>query len=393
MLSIKFWQKIQVVNPFTWKEEWANSTPKDFVYRQIQVWNMISSINPIFEISNLTGKISYKKEATNLIRFGAILHLATSSWNMLDLTLKFTTKRNEGCAMFGSYLFQILLWICFSTSAILNTVITDSHQDVVLVVNTLCQKSIKIGLGNWVTMPLKLVMLNCIISAIGVSGLFSLNILMQNWSNMGASRWAVFGLTVFSILRHNVLAGFLMLQVWIASYMAIWKMSKNLIEISNAAGNDYSEIDQIRLYTRLQIVANAINSCVGGLVSFYTTTGVMFTSTMMGTVLVAGNLRESTKSIELFIAGFLATQMLFFLSIGFWFPSMCNKNSNKIKESWRRKRVVAGENKLARRMAKACRDIRLFIGNMEYFKQGTVLKLLNWAAETTASIAIVISHY
>lgn len=384
-------QKTQWLNPFTWKEKWITSTPKDFVGRQVQIWNMVSPKIPIFDMGNVAenqpAKISYVKESSIFVRLGSVVYLATCAGNMLHLAWKFRKEQNGGTAKLGSYVLQNLIWLCFGSCTIMNKVLLDKHQDIVRVLNMLCGDQNAIGLGIWITKPLKLVMLNLVACIFGASALFSINLLFQDWENMSVCRWLAFLWTVVQIVRQNTL-GSLTVQVMIPSYIAIARMSDNLLEMCNSP--DVSGEQQIQLYRRLQIVANEINACVGGLLSMYITTGVTSIAIMMGTVVVSGNLRESAHPIEVTLAGFLGIQMLVFIAVGFWFPARCHQNSIKILEGWKRNRMIYGRNKILRRMARSCKEIRLNVGN-GYFMQGTVLKVINFVADTTASMALVIS--
>ncbi len=368
------------LNPLFWKKQWTNSEPEYYIEKQVQLLNLLTPTGSILQLGSSAkdpdSNISYISKASRYIWCFMLAQLIISGVGAYHVASQSNMKTDP-----GSVVFQAMILLCFSSCLILDQVMLKKHGEVVHILN-LVSGSQESGFRVPNSNMLKFVLANGPLSVLAVSGLLSIHLVMYFSPISCWWKWPIVVCIVLVLAWQNALAGLLVLQAKFASYIIISELAEKLLVETKRIPTGES----IRKYRRLQVFANSVNACSGGNLSTVILMDVMSVVIVMTVLLVLPILRETSPMIVLFVATYLVTAMLGIITIGYGYPGKCFATSAKIQQAWKRPGIRmqgSGTWKLDERLIKSCPRLKIFVGNLDHFKQQTVVNLLdfgcNWA--------------
>lgn len=382
--------RLYPASPSKWKQNLINSKPETYIRKQIRIMMILTPGRSVVEYRPRTKRqpssILYRRNANRHVWFFITGQFITSVSHILIAYFKWS----DGKLSAGSFVFQRMFWICYSSCSMLNWTILKEPAEYVQILNLISENAkpngVVIQVDNW----LRFMMANGPFCIFLVTGLNCIYLIRQygplNWWN-----WMPIALAVYIPAWNNAMSGLLVLDTMFASYMIIFEATKNLL--SQMKSTPFEA--QIRVYRQLQIYTNSVNSCVGGVLPLTIKFVIIFAAVVTSSLLVLPKLRDTTSAIELLVSIYMMVGMLLLEIIVYGYPGRCNGTSFKIKNAWQtqlRKRLERNATwKIDKRIALSCLDIRFYTGILGYYQQNTLAKLLDFYFNATSTLVIILS--
>lgn len=181
-------------------------------------------------------------------------------------------------------------------------------------------------------------------------------------------------------------------------YIVLYKMIKRLREKIEKISKGTSAVQSCTLkvwlaqYRHLQIHTVPINNCYQEKYALYFKPLLIFSVVVLWTVILDPKLRSSTSTTGIVLSTYCLINVSFLVTLGYYVPGQVNEISKSILTIFKSK-VGAGKSesfiwKDCRRTIWACRDIRIYIGESNFYERMTVLNILSFLADETTNLII-----
>lgn len=384
---------------------------KQLLQSQIRLLNKVPGPFKIFRASSLPNQIVEQEFNTDkTVHSYNVAH----SIHILLFALKIFCAFNsafllDGSQLNGDLITGYITWfVVFSLGHLMFLSVRQKHSQFVLLINTIftieaVKNSPAVKLVVWNT-PFVYIFANIFfVILIMVADIDPIN----HWSHLHFSQsWPFvyatqkFLFIVYNTWNYSLVTGLIctiMYNGLYLSYIALSVLSTQLHEKYTQKPNSfYSFHNGIQQYRQLEIYTKLINSCFEN-VAFpvkivYITLGIL-----LGVVICQPKIRAATSITSFGFCFYIYVCVLFFLTVGYYFPGQCNETSRKIHRACKREMayllkvsvVTRHDRRVSRMMIQACKDMRIRFGSSNYYERNTALNIFNLLIEKTVTLVLL----
>lgn len=220
------------------------------------------------------------------------------------------------------------------------------------------------------------------------------------------SKWSLVilkgGIVVFETWNFSIIAllgSFIAHHGMFSSYIALYKYAKKIEkEAQLIQDNSTFLIHQIKTsiscYHHLQMYTSLVNDSFQKFAVLFKPILISF-SVFLGVVLFHHKLRGSTSTVGIIVASYSLFIVYAFMAVGYYLPGILNSRSKTILEFYNKKfisHIISSKRKLrieCRLMIRATKDVRLMIGDDNFYEKDTALNILHFLISQTINIMLL----
>lgn len=176
----------------------------------------------------------------------------------------------------------------------------------------------------------------------------------------------------------------------LGSYIALYEIAKDLHKKTRKlllkTMLNYTKLRSlISSYNEVRLYTSRVNDCYQEKFAVRYKPIIISLSIILATILINRNLRPTTSSVGLYLCGYTVVNCYLFMAIGYYFPGRVNEFSRRTLLFFTRF-IACGQIssecrksiKESRKVIRSCRDIRVYIGTVNYYEKFTALNILNF---------------
>lgn len=202
----------------------------------------------------------------------------------------------------------------------------------------------------------------------------------------------------FEIWNFTVLSSVGLLLVhegMLFSYIALYEIAlewyKKTLDPYQTFSFRYTKLKcLVASYYKLKIYTLRENDCYQTTFAVRYKPILLIVSISLATVMLSQKLRSTTSSIGLFFCVFTVSNCYIFMALAYYFPGKVNEYSKRTLAVYSRfiaaNQIDTGNGnsaKKGRKIIYACRDVRVYIGDTNYYEKLTALNILDFLVEQT----------
>ncbi len=209
-------------------------------------------------------------------------------------------------------------------------------------------------------------------------------------------------MVIFETLDITIVANvciFLLYEGMFCWYIAIYEMIKVLRENMEKRQKESVFGQSCRFkrwlteYRHLEMHTIQINNCYQEKYALSFKPVLMFTIIVFGTLLLEPELRLSTSLSGLILSSYALINTVILVAIGYYIPGKVNEISRSILAKFRSMAVerscLSYSLKEYKRTIRAFRDVRIYIGTVNFYERMTALNILNFLVNQTINLILL----
>lgn len=344
---------------------------------------------------NTTNNLVVLRSNSIFFLFVSYLHYLTSIYGLYDnsQSVRFTilSLQPDG-SLLGVLLMNIYITFVSTTVLIFLKRKTPTFVNLVNFLNN--YNELNLGLGTFQTNLVKVIVIQPLLITIPCSILI-LVVLLSNIEFHTANNWSqVTWNLVFNLYRWwdwtwvvqlDLLVGFCGLFV---AYAAVYLGSRSVFK---EARNGYQTLSWEH-YQKLQIVTRLVNECFQDEYAIGIMASLMCWAVLATSVILSPNMRSILPGEFILVFVLLLFEIYAFFVIGYTFPGKALCASRATKNHWKMFvdfRQNGANEQYQKRKVRACADIKLRFGSVNYYGRMTALAVVQFVIEKSLKVMLL----
>lgn len=181
-------------------------------------------------------------------------------------------------------------------------------------------------------------------------------------------------------------------------YVALGQLTEKLFTKIRTPSNWATAIESVNHYHKLELYTKLTNDCFQDGLALPLKFTLMLFAVLLGSVVLDTKLQNTTSTEAFILCLYTLVNLYVLMAIGYSFPGMANQFSLKTLHKLRNILADKGAGgKISRRAKiqfrkeiKACRDVRIGFGMVNYYERLTVIHILKVIIEATVNIVLMV---
>lgn len=197
----------------------------------------------------------------------------------------------------------------------------------------------------------------------------------------------------FTIIYNSITT--LLMAGMFGGYVALWKIAKQFTK-SASNSNQYIEKDLMH-YQTLRMYTKLSNNCYQDIVSIAFKIMFMKGCVLCGACLIESKLRSTASVFENIFFVYVLVNLYCYIVIAYSVPGVVNSLSERMLQTWKKKltryviATISSRRKFGeiRRSIKACPDIRIMFGAVNFYDKTTWVHILHLVISYTINLVLM----